>query len=716
MILQQGTCLNGTYVLQEEIGSGGGGVVYKAYHQRLQKYVVVKQVKERVKGILESRAEADILKNIRQTYLPQVYDFLEIDGEIFTVMDYIPGQSLDQVIKREGRISQQRVTKWLRQLAEALEYLHRQNPAVIHSDIKPANIMLKPDDDICLIDFNISLAFDSGLRMSAGISGGYSPPEQYQNLSIYQRVVTDMHARDQASMGGNSNGYVDQTETVAISDVGSYTAPTESIVANMVGRGIDERSDVYSLGATLYHLLTGIKPPADFDQILPLEDLDLEVSDGLRIIIGKMMEFDPAKRYQNGAELNAAVVSMHELDGEFIRYKKRQRIFKTLIALTFSAGAAMTGFGVHTVNIEKISMYNEYVAEAGNLMEAGEFDKAKQYIDQAMDVNATRPEAYEREVYRLYQLGEYEACIEYGLMVLNEPEIQTFEEGFERTAADVFYLIGNACFEQEDYVNASMFLEEGIKRNHENSLYFRDYAIALARTGYSDDAEEQLNEAIELGLGEDSIYFVQGEIAYSRQKYDEAVVFFKQVLQMSPNASLRKRAILLSSDAYRALGSDWLDEEIKMLEDAEQTEDIGYSLHAEEKLADAYAKMAKTQPAYYEKSLNKFTKLYDEGYTTRQMMENLAILYQEMNLLADAETILLEMAETYPEDYHAYKRLAFLEADKQQNKSNTDRNYHKTKEFADKARALYESSEAAEDTEMLMLENMMRDLRDGGWF
>ena len=407
---------------------------------------------------------------------------------------------------------------------------------------------------------------------------------------------------------------------------------------------------------------------------------------------------------------------MHELDGEFIRYKKRQRIFKTLIALTFSAGAAMTGFGVHTVNIEKISMYNEYVAEAGNLMEAGEFDKAKQYIDQAMDVNATRPEAYEREVYRLYQLGEYEACIEYGLMVLNEPEIQTFEEGFERTAADVFYLIGNACFEQEDYVNASMFLEEGIKRNHENSLYFRDYAIALARTGYSDDAEEQLNEAIELGLGEDSIFFVQGEIAYSRQKYDEAVVFFKQVLQMSPNASLRKRAILLSSDAYRALGSDWLDEEIKMLEDAEQTEDIGYSLHAEEKLADAYAKMAKTQPAYYEKSLNKFTKLYDEGYTTRQMMENLAILYQEMNLLADAETILLEMAETYPEDYHAYKRLAFLEADKQQNKSNTDRNYHKTKEFADKARALYESSEAAEDTEMLMLENMMRDLRDGGWF
>lgn len=716
MILQQGTCLNGTYTLQETIGSGGGGVVYKAYHERLHKYVVVKQIKERVKGILESRAEADILKNISQTYLPQVYDFLEIDGEIFTVMDYIPGESLDQVIRKEGRIDQQRVTKWLRQLAEALECLHHQNPPVIHSDIKPANIMLTPEDNICLIDFNISLAFDKGLRMSAGVSGGYSPPEQYQDFGVYQQMVTDMRARAKAAQGTGANGYVDQTETVAIGVTGSNTVQTESIVAGVVGRGIDERSDIYSLGATLYHLLTGIKPPGDFEQIIPLSDLDLEVSDGLRIMLQKMMEFDPDKRYQNGAELNEAVKKIHELDGEYIRYKRKQRMLKAMIAVTFGIGAVLTGVGVRTVETEKVSLYNEYVAEAGDMIEAGEFKKAEKYIEQALNVNNERPEAYEKEIYRLYQSGDYDGCIDYGLKVLNEPKILTFEEGNERTAADIFYLIGNACFEKEDYRNASNFLKEAIARNQENSLYFRDYAIALARTGYPDEAETQLEEAIDIGLGEDSIYFVQGEISFSRQKYEECLGYFEKVLQLSDNASLRKRSILLSSDAYRALGSDWLDEEISMLEQAESSNDSGYSLHAEEKLADAYAQIASVQPEYYEKALQKFLSLYDQGYTTRQMMENLAILYQEMDSLFEAEEILWEMADKYPEDYHAYKRLAFLEADKQQKKANADRDYGKVKEYAEKAQQMYESSEAEEDSEMMMLENMIKDLKDGGWF
>ena len=157
-------------------------------------------------------------------------------------------------------------------------------------------------------------------------------------------------------------------------------------------------------------------------------------------------------------------------------------------------------------------------------------------------------------------------------------------------------------------------------------------------------------------------------------------------------------------------------EEISMLEQAENSNDSGYSLHAEEKLADAYAQMASVQPEYYEKALQKFLSLYEQGYTTRQMMENLAILYQEMDSLSEAEEILWEMAEKYPEDYHAYKRLAFLEADKQQKKANADRDYGKVKEYAEKAQQMYESNEAEEDSEMMMLDNMIKDLKDGGWF
>ena len=101
--MERGKKLNGTYTLIDEIGSGGGGVVYRAYHERLKTYVVVKKIKENVKGILDGRAEADILKKIKHTYLPRVYDFLEIDGEIYTVMDYIPGKVwIKRLQKKEG--------------------------------------------------------------------------------------------------------------------------------------------------------------------------------------------------------------------------------------------------------------------------------------------------------------------------------------------------------------------------------------------------------------------------------------------------------------------------------------------------------------------------------------------------------------------------------------------------------------------------------------
>ncbi len=96
-------------------------------------------------------------------------------------------------------------------------------------------------------------------------------------------------------------------------------------------------------------------------------------------------------------------------------------------------------------------------------------------------------------------------------------------------------------------------------------------------------------------------------------------------------------------------------------------------------------------------------------------MENIAIICQQMEELDQAEDMLNQMAERYPEDYRAYKRLAFLEADRQQQKANGDRDYGRMKIYAEKAGALYEKAETGNDTEMDMLENMMRDLRDGGW-
>ncbi|MGN0669134.1 MAG: protein kinase, partial [Oscillospiraceae bacterium] len=145
----------GTYKILGVIGKGGGGIVYKAVHTRLQKEVVVKQIKN-PSGEL-NRNETDLLKGIKHSYLPQVLDFIEENGEAYTVMDYISGSDIDKLVKNGRKFHSGEIIKIAKQLCEAVSYLHGLNPPVIHSDIKPANVMLSDSGDICLIDFNVSL-------------------------------------------------------------------------------------------------------------------------------------------------------------------------------------------------------------------------------------------------------------------------------------------------------------------------------------------------------------------------------------------------------------------------------------------------------------------------------------------------------------------------------------------------------------------------------
>jgi len=171
----------GVYELHRQIGAGGGGIVYLGQHIRLQKKVVLKADKRKLSAKTESlRREVDMLKNLNHTYIPQVYDFVEEDGIVYTVMDYIEGESFDKILAKEKKISQPEIVKWACQLLEALCYLHSQPPyGILHGDIKPANIMLRPDGNICLIDYNIALALGEDGAVKVGFSQGYASPEHY---------------------------------------------------------------------------------------------------------------------------------------------------------------------------------------------------------------------------------------------------------------------------------------------------------------------------------------------------------------------------------------------------------------------------------------------------------------------------------------------------------------------------------------------------------
>jgi eukaryotic-like serine/threonine-protein kinase len=232
--LESGTILRQRYKLTNIVGQGGMGSVYRAEDLRLPgRLCAIKEVQPDPGASLSLRQqaqdqflrEASLLAQLDHPNLPKVSDFFTDEGRDYLVMDYVPGNDLKQLIdesRRRGEpLSQELVLTWATQIVDALAYLHAQDPPVLHRDIKPANIKLTPDSRIKLVDFGLAklLASDDARTITVIQGRGtalYTPLEQY---------------------GGES----DHT---------------------------DVRSDIYALGATLYHLLTAQPPPEAKERFL----------------------------------------------------------------------------------------------------------------------------------------------------------------------------------------------------------------------------------------------------------------------------------------------------------------------------------------------------------------------------------------------------------------------------------------------------------------
>lgn len=346
-----------TYEILQEIGSGGGGVVYLGRHLRLGKLVVLKADRRTLSAKPEVlRREVDALKNLSHTYIPQVYDFLVEDGVVYTVMDYIEGESLDKPLKRGERFRQATVVKWACQLLEALAYLHARPPhGILHSDIKPANIMVTPQGDICLIDFNIALALGEEGAVRVGFSRGYASPEHYgidyskagATQGVSENVLTQLDDGPATVIPGNS---------------GSSSSGQRTVL-------LDVRSDIYSAGATLYHLFTGRRPATDAKEVEPMgRD---EISPAIAAILRKAMDPDPDLRYQTVSEMLEAFERLHGNDIRTRRHKRRMAAAAICLAVMFLAGGGMTFTGLkqmeRTQNALALAEYSDNEWKAGNV-------------------------------------------------------------------------------------------------------------------------------------------------------------------------------------------------------------------------------------------------------------------------------------------------------------------------------------------------------------
>lgn len=724
--MKRGEILADTYEIEEEIGAGGGGVIYRAKHLRLNTDVVVKKIKEEVVNKIQVRQEADILKKLKHPYLPRVYDFLDTEDGIYTVMDFVSGINLEDAMKKHGRFSQKEVRKWAEQLGEAVAYLHKQNPPIIHSDIKPANIMLTSSGDICLIDFNIALAMGSKSDIAVGISARYSPPEQYRDIALYTKVTHNYTVGRQEiyskAKGIKNEEEEDKTEILQPDSVENGKRITEQSTEfiRYMGKGIDTRSDIYSLGVTLYYLLSGIVPNLEFGMTIPLEDTKTDASEGLQYIINKMMELDPQKRYRNGEEYLKDIVNCYKLDHRYIKLRHKQRAMQTLALVCLVTGVALITSGVFMLRKEENAKYYSLLEQAQQAIELTRYGEAEECLAMAQEQFPLRIEAYREQVLMLYQEGTYAECVLYGEKLVNVTPFLMESEADKEAYGDILYILGNAYYEMQDYGNAEIYLSEALAYNTSNALYYRDYAITLARLGKTVEAENTLKDAQNLGMAEEAILMVRAEVAHRNGQTKEAISFFQKALPLISDKQTLKRAILLCADTYKDLGIEEIDEEINLLEQYSAVMPEGEKYVFNEYLADAYVRKAQSaegdeeRDEYYQKALMLFQKNYEKGYLTYQLQENMAILYENLNEYEEAEKILFQMKEQYPERYEVYKRLAFLEADRQQAKENQDREYRTMQEYYEKAKTLYDGKE--QDMEMDMLRQMMEELQEGGWF
>lgn len=357
--------IGSTYEIIEKIGSGGGGDVYLAIHKRLGKKVVLKADKRKITARLELlRREVDILKELSHSYIPQVYDFFVEEDTVYTAMDYIEGESLDKPLKRGEKFAQPQVIKWAKELLEALSYLHSPTHGdpprgYVHSDIKPANIMRTPNNDICLIDFNIALAL--GEENVVGFSAGYASPEHYGlDYSSYgSGTITNDENKTETLL--------DETATLTIS-----SAKSDSSIKKIVP---DIRSDIYSLGATLYHLLSGQRPAKNAKEVTTLstDDFSPQIVD----IISKAMNPNPDLRYQTADEMLYALTHLHENDIRVKRLKKKNKIVALLLLVLFAFGAFTTFTGLKRMQVVeswlRLSEYSQTALSQGDSKSALNF-------------------------------------------------------------------------------------------------------------------------------------------------------------------------------------------------------------------------------------------------------------------------------------------------------------------------------------------------------
>lgn len=616
-MLEIGSLLDGKYKILNKIGQGGMSIVYLAMNEKANKQWAVKEMrkeKNRNYEVMKQSliTETNLLKELKHPYLPSIADIIENDDTIIIVMDYIEGRPLSDILLEEGTIEEDKVVEYAIQLCDVLDYLHSQNPPIIYRDLKPANIMLKPDGKITLIDFGTARKYN------------------YDSVS----------------------------DTTCLGTIG-YAAPEQ--FAGETLRQTDARTDIYNLGATMYHLLTGVNPSEPPYELYPIRRWDERLSNGLEKIILRATRKDPEKRFNDCKEMSYALQHFRDLDDSYIAtQKKKILLFAASLILSFSFfSMAIVVNGMEKREISKV--YNNYLSEAALKIASDGGENAVdanvlKLFQDAINISPQSTEAYIRMLDYYCDLGQtrnglmaISAMIASGRGDLGKNDDLMMKIG-------QIYFLGNSKDTEfnVDYGTAARYFEKVDTKKYPQAKYYSSLSRSLSEIGTDwnmivkdmNNVDEYLNteideeEKIEIYITLSKIYRAN---AFAIQKVGEKP--FDKAMELLNKAD----EILKSPYMDKDLKDKYLPEVYFGLADAYYRRG-NVDIHEKSSKDDLYEAIS-----YYEQYLTFATA------TQSILFENrIGDIYRtlgEYNRAADEYNRLIEK---YPNDATAYISLATM--------------------------------------------------------
>lgn len=382
-----GAVIDNKYEILKEIGRGGMSVVYLAMDKRLNKQWAVKEIRKKGSGkndeivVNSLLAEANMMKRLDHPALPRIVDIIDNGITIYVVMDYIEGESLDKILNEYGAQSEELVIGWAKQLCDALSYLHSQKPSIIYRDMKPANVMLKPEGNIKIIDFGIAREYKEQNLADTTVLGtkGYAPPEQYSGQT-------------------------------------------------------DPRSDIFALGMTMHHLLTGIDP-RNGEPYAPVRQWNPELSEGIEMIIDKCVQPAAENRYQSCEDLLYDLEHPELITKDF-KKKQKRKLWAFLISSSLCVILLLSGIICNRLSVKVNNNNYDALVRAVDSMES---------YKQAIQIYPGRTEAYLKILENYENNGVFGKAENDEFLALYNANKETLDKS-EAKVAELNYKIGMMYF------------------------------------------------------------------------------------------------------------------------------------------------------------------------------------------------------------------------------------------------------------------------------